>query len=55
MKQRAEEEVEAAREALGGETTITGFYSYGEIAPAMNGGRTELHNETMTITSLSED
>jgi len=54
LKQRTEEELEAARESLGRSTAMAGFYSYGEIAPAKNGGRTELHNETMTITSLSE-
>jgi len=54
LKQRTEEELEAAREALGAETTVTGFYSYGEIAPADSGGRSQLHNETMTITSFAE-
>lgn len=54
MKQRIEEEVEAVREVLGAGTVITGFYSYGEIAPAEAGGRSLLHNETLTITSLAE-
>jgi hypothetical protein len=54
MKQRTEEEVEAVREALGSGPLLTGFYSYGEIAPAKGGASTELHNETMTITSISE-
>lgn len=54
LKQRTEEEVEAVREALGGQAALTGFYSYGEIAPAEGGGSSQLHNETMTITSLSE-
>jgi hypothetical protein len=54
LKQRTEEEIEAVREALGNETAVTGFYSYGEIAPADNGGRSQLHNETMTITSFAE-
>ena len=54
MKQRTEEEVEAVKEALGAETALTGFYSYGEIAPADSGGRSQLHNETMTITSFAE-
>lgn len=54
LKQRIEEEVEAVREALGSGTALTGFYSYGEIAPARAGGNCELHNETMTITSFSE-
>ena len=54
LKQRTEEEVEAVREALGARTAVTGFYSYGEIAPADSGGRSQLHNETMTITSFAE-
>jgi hypothetical protein len=54
LKQRTEEEVEAVREALGEATAVTGFYSYGEIAPADSGGRSQLHNETMTITSFAE-
>ena len=31
-----------------------GFYSYGEISPAVAGGASELHNQTMTVTVLSE-
>jgi hypothetical protein len=54
LKQRVEEEVEAAQEGLGGRTTLAGFYSYGEIAPAAADGCSELHNETMTITSFAE-
>ena len=54
LKQRTEEEVEAVREALGDQAALTGFYSYGEIAPSDTGGRSQLHNETMTITSFAE-
>ena len=54
LKQRVEEEVEAVRDALGGDATLCGFYSYGEIAPAIAGGSSELHNETMTVTSFAE-
>ncbi|NNN05175.1 MAG: hypothetical protein HKL90_04670, partial [Elusimicrobia bacterium] len=54
LGQRIEEEVEAVREVLGPSTTLGGFYSYGEIAPFAGGARCELHNETMTITTLSE-
>ncbi len=54
LKQRTEEEVEAVREALGAQAALTGFYSYGEIAPSDSGGRSQLHNETMTITSFAE-
>ena len=54
LKQRVEEEVESVREILGAATTLTGFYSYGEIAPFNPSARCELHNQTMTITTLSE-
>ena len=54
LKQRVEEEIEAVRDVLGDETPLTGFYSYGEIAPAEGGGPAELHNETMTITAFAE-
>ena len=39
---------------LGPDTTLTGFYSYGEISPFTPGARCELHNQTMTITTLTE-
>jgi hypothetical protein len=54
LKQRVEEEIEAVREAVGEQTPITGFYSYGEIAPANGSGHMELHNETIAVTSLAE-
>ena len=54
LKQRAEEEVEGVREILGAGTVLTGFYSYGEIAPFAPGARSDLHNQTMTITTFSE-
>jgi hypothetical protein len=54
LKQRIEEEVEAVREVLGEGATLAGFYSYGEISPFTPGARCELHNQTMTITALSE-
>jgi len=54
LKQRVEEEVEGVRDVLGAETVLTGFYSYGEISPVVPLARCELHNQTMTITTLSE-
>jgi hypothetical protein len=54
LKQRVEEEVESVREVLGPDTVLTGFYSYGEISPFRASVRCELHNQTMTITTLSE-
>ncbi len=54
LKQRTEEEVEGVRDILGKDTFISGFYSYGEIAPFSPDARCELHNQTMTITTLRE-
>jgi hypothetical protein len=54
LRQIVEEEVEGVRDHLGEDCQITGFYSYGEIAPFRSGVECELHNQTMTITSFSE-
>jgi hypothetical protein len=54
LKQRTEEEVESVRAVLGEETVLSGFYSYGEIAPFAASTKCELHNQTMTITTLTE-
>jgi hypothetical protein len=54
LKQRVDEEIEALREVLGDQPVMTGFYSYGEIGPPQSGARSELHNETMTITNFAE-
>ena len=54
LKQRIDEEVEAVRDILGNKAVFTGFYSYGEISPFTLDAKCELHNQTMTITTLSE-
>jgi hypothetical protein len=55
LKQRVEEELEIVREVVGNNTTMTGFYSYGEICPIKPFDRhCELHNQTMTITVFKE-
>lgn len=54
LKQQVEEEVECVRDVLGPHAALAGFYSYGEIAPHDSGGRCELHNQTMTITTFAE-
>jgi hypothetical protein len=54
LKQRIEEEVESVQDVLGSQTVLAGFYSYGEISPFIQGARPELHNQTMTITALTE-
>lgn len=54
LGQRTEEEIEEVREVLGEKPVITGFYSYGEIAPFHGSNSSELHNQTMTLTLISE-
>jgi hypothetical protein len=54
LQERTNEEVEAAKNIFGSNTTITGFYSYGEISPFNPNTNCELHNQTMTITTFSE-
>ncbi len=53
LKQRAEEELEATLENLPQNSVQVGFYSYGEISPTGLIG-CELHNQTMTLTTLWE-
>jgi hypothetical protein len=53
LGQRAEEEIEATLEGLPEGTQQIGFYSYGEIAPYMS-GQCDLHNQTMTLTTIRE-
>lgn len=54
LGERTDEEIEAALEALPAGAELVGFYSYGEIAPGLS-GMCDLHNQTMTITTFSED
>ncbi|MFH1660216.1 MAG: hypothetical protein FD131_2606 [Rhodocyclaceae bacterium] len=54
MGDRVDEEVEAVGEVFGQAGVLTGFYSYGEISPFAPGASCKLHNQTMTITCLSE-
>ena len=55
LKNRVEEELEGVMETLGGDVTMTGFYSYGEICPTKPfDQKCELHNQTMTVTVFKE-
>jgi hypothetical protein len=54
LGERCEEELEAVREVLPAAAGMIGFYSYGEISPHVAGGGCELHNQTMTLTTISE-
>ncbi|WP_159020085.1 FIST signal transduction protein [Algibacter sp. L3A6] len=54
LDQRVEEEIEEVIEVIGKDAVISGFYSYGEIAPFHGEVACQLHNQTMTITLISE-
>ena len=54
MGGRVDEEVEAVGDVFGSGATLAGFYSYGEISPFTRAVECKLHNQTMTITYLSE-
>lgn len=53
LGERVEEELEAACDALPRGATQIGFYSYGELSPTTS-GRCDLHNQTMTLTTIGE-
>jgi hypothetical protein len=54
LGQRTEEEIEGVREVLGEHAALTGFYSYGELAPVTAGAPCQLHNQTMSVTAFRE-
>lgn len=54
MGGRVDEEVEVVADVYGGKTTFAGFYSYGEISPYSGEVACKLHNQTMTISYISE-
>lgn len=54
LAQRTEEEIEEVMDVIGSEAKITGFYSYGEMAPFAGKNECLLHNQTMTLTLMSE-
>ncbi len=53
LGERTEEETEATLDVLPKGTQQIGFYSYGEISPYTT-GHCDLHNQTMTLTTISE-
>lgn len=55
MGDQTDEEIDIVAEQLPGEAVIAGFYSYGEICPLEGILKCSLHNQTMTITLLSEE
>ncbi len=54
MGERAEDELEATLHVLPRGICQIGFYSYGEISPFLEGS-CDLHNQTMTLTTIGED
>ncbi|MBI4577006.1 MAG: FIST C-terminal domain-containing protein [Planctomycetes bacterium] len=54
LSRQVEEEVEAVKEGIGEAFTLSGYYSYGELAPTGEHVHCQLHNQTMTLTTLSE-
>lgn len=54
LDQRVEEEIEEVTQVIGDDIAVTGLYSYGEIAPFHGEISCQLHNQTMTVTLLSE-
>lgn len=54
LGQLTEDELEVVQEKLGPHTAITGFYSYGELAPFSDVMQCQLHNQTMTLTTIYE-
>ena len=53
LGERVEEELEAVADVLPRGSNLIGFYSYGEISPG-GFGACSLHNQTMTLTAISE-
>ncbi|MFA9374353.1 MAG: FIST signal transduction protein [Poseidonibacter sp.] len=55
MNYLVDDELEAVQNILGKNVVLSGFYSYGEIAPFKNNKiNCELHNQTMTLTVIYE-
>ncbi len=54
LGERTEEETESTLESLPPKTQQIGFYSYGELSP-FSKGNCDLHNQTMTITTITEE
>lgn len=54
LKQFVDEEIDTVARILGPRTTLTGFYSYGEIACGETGEVCLLHNQTIMVTVLQE-
>jgi hypothetical protein len=54
LGEQTEEETESVLNSLPSSAQQVGFYSYGELSPHTT-GECDLHNQTMTLTTLCED
>ncbi len=54
LKQLTQDEVEAVTSSFSDETVFAGFYSYGELSKLKGNHACNLHNQTMTLTAISE-
>lgn len=55
LQQLTEEELDIIQDKLGGQATLLGFYSYGELAPQDKAGvNCQLHNQTISLTTFAE-
>jgi hypothetical protein len=55
LDSRIGEEVESVHDFFGDDVIYTGFYSNGEISPVRDSVACSLHNQTMTITTYTEN
>lgn len=55
LRQLKEEELDVVKDRVGQETTMVGFYSFGEFSPHSKKTKSTLHNQTMSITLFSEE
>ena len=55
LNNKIDQEIKSVSKSFDQKTIMAGFYSYGEISPMVSGGKCQLHNQTMTITSFYED
>lgn len=53
LGERADEELEVIVDIVGSHALVAGFYSYGEISPALAGG-CHRNDQTMTLTLIGE-
>lgn len=54
MGEDVDDEIDAVRDVVGDESCLSGFYSNGEFCPINKFMECKLHNQTMTITQITE-